>query len=166
MASDFESVLELEESCVVPAFEVPALGVTPSLLEVPVEFAAVVPADTVEAAFPLVAVVVEVPLVPLVVLVEVPVVPLVVLVEVVVVEVPLVVLVEVVAVEVVPLVGSAVMVSSFTTPLLKSCSLAIKTFIGSIESLGNLQVTVLVMPIFVAVTSAHAPSGFLGCTCD
>ena len=60
------------------------------------------------------------------------------------------------------LVEFAVIVSSATTPLLKSCSLAIKTFIGSIESLGSLHVTVLLMPIFVAVTSAQAPSGFLG----
>lgn len=60
------------------------------------------------------------------------------------------------------LVELAVMVSSFTTPLLKSRNLAINTFIGSIESAGSLHETVLLMPIFVAVTSALAPSGLLG----
>lgn len=53
-----------------------------------------------------------------------------------------------------------------TTPLLKSCSLEISVFIGSTESDGSLQVTVLVIPILVAVTSADAPSGFFGCTRD
>jgi hypothetical protein len=53
-----------------------------------------------------------------------------------------------------------------TTPLLKSCSFEISIFIGSIESDGSLQVTVLVIPILVAVTSAEAPSAFFGCTRD
>lgn len=112
------------------------------------------------AEMPLVPVVLEASVdvvVPVVVPVLVPVAVPVVVPEVVVDEVELVM--DVALVEVV---GFAVIVSSATTPLLKSCSFAIKTFIGSIESLGSLQVTVLLMPILVAVTSAHAPSGFLG----
>lgn len=59
-----------------------------------------------------------------------------------------------------------VFVEAVTTPLLKSCSFAISVFIGSIESDGNLQLTVLEIPILVAVTSAVAPSGLFGCRRD
>jgi hypothetical protein len=80
---------------------------------------------------------------------------------------PVVVVVEVVAVVLVePDEVAPVELDAVTTPLLKSCSFEISIFIGSIESEGSLQFTVFVIPILVAVTSAEAPSGLLGCTFD